>query len=167
MAYMDALDLLSEKQVITGTSYSTRAKHCGAPSDWGNSGIPRYVQINALGPLTVGTAIQFHLVGFNKEDLTDAMVLHSTDTYQAADITAKFKTFLPISITGKKYSYICVKYVVTGGTEDEEDHEETLCPPDEVNSYPEEIENGFTAFVTAVADTGLQYPYANPDKMFL
>lgn len=166
MAYMDALDVLSEKQVITGTSYSTRAHHCGAPSDWGNSGTQRYVQINALGPLTLGTAITFQLIGYNdKEGMTDVMVLHSTDAIPNADITSKFKIFLPISITSKKYAYLCVKYVVTGGTEDQEEHEETLCPPDEVNSYPDEIENAFTAFITLTADTGLQYPYANPDKV--
>lgn len=164
MAIIDSLDIMSDQQTITGTSYSQRAKYVGAPCDWGQSGIQKFIQVTAYGNATLGTGISFAVLGYNKPDVSDAFVITQTEQFPNAEVTEGFTKFLPIPPVGKKYSYVCVKYVVTGGAEDSEAHEENLCPSEPVLNEREQQNDTYSAFITFTADTGLSYPFANMDK---
>lgn len=168
MAIIDSLEILSDEQVITGTCYSQRAKYVGNPKDWGMGGLPRYVNIYSKGAFSLGTNITFMIIGYNKEDdLSQAFVITQSPTFATADIKENTAISLLIPPVNRKYKYLAIKYVVTGGTDDEGELSENLCPVKPVINADEPKENCFTAFIAFIPETDVEYMYSNYDKDIL
>lgn len=164
MAIMDALDILSDEQVITGSCYSQRAKYVGNPKDWGMGGLPRYVNIYAKGPCTIGTNMTFMVVGYSDlEGMSDVFPISQSQQFKKEDIDVGFAVSLPIPPVNKKYKYVAVQYVSDAG-DDDADLAEDLCPVKPVLNDDEPVENCFSAFITFVPETDVEYMYSNYDK---
>ena len=163
MALVDAFDILSDKQVISGNCYSDRAKDLQTESDWGQSAVQRYVKFIVEG--THSKALTIQLLGANREDFSDNFVIAQTTAIPAADLVAGHYFFLPVPAVGKKYRYFAIKYLPTGGADDEEEKTDTgSCPTSPVLGETAEVANGITAFFTLVDDYKTVYPYVNADK---
>lgn len=166
MAFIDALDVLSDRQTIDGTTYSTKMKQVGnAPCDWGHGGLRRWIAILAHGNYTLGATLEIQLQGCTKEDLTDAVIINTTGPIQAADIVEGWGTYLDVPAIGKKYKYIFLKYISALGTDSNVTHDDALCPTLPVLGFPEAQEDTFTAFVTLAISSHLTYPYANMENI--
>lgn len=165
MAFIDALDILSDKQTIDGTVYSTKMKQISqAPCDWGHGGIPRWIAIVSHGNYTLGDTLEIQLQGCTKEDLSDAIVINTTGAIKAADIVEGWNTYLDVPAIGKKYQYIFLKYISSAGNDSNVTHDPTTCPTDPVLGEIDAIDDTFTAFVTLSISSHLTYPYANMEK---
>ena len=165
MAFIDALDILSDKQTIDGTVYSTKMKPIGnAPCDWGHGGEPRWIAVVSHGNYTLGATLEIQVQGCTKEDLTDAFVINTTGAIPAADIVEGWNTYISIPSVGKKYKYIFLKYISALGTDSKVTHDPTTCPTDPVLGEIEAVDDTFTAFITLSISSHLTYPYANMDK---
>lgn len=167
MAIVDHFDILSDKQVIDGNCYSDQAKDFGAEMDIGQTAVPQYIKLIADGTHTSALTVQ--LIGANKADFTDAFVVATTVQIPSADLVAGWHTYLPVPAIGKKYRYLCLKYIPTGGSDSETEKPEdgNYCPPTPVLGEATEVPNGITAFFTTVNDFHTEYPYANADKATL
>lgn len=166
MSVIDALEVFSDYQVIDGTMYSQRAKYVGAPNDWGHGGQQRYVTIISHGAFTLGATLEIQLIGYtDKENLTDAFVICTTGAITGTDIVEGSKWDIPVHPVGKKYSYICLKYIVpdVGESSDPMDEASDLCPTKPVLGAEDPKENCFSAFTQFSIDSQLTYPYANAD----
>lgn len=167
MARIDQLDVLSDHQTIEGTTFSDRAKIVGVnSSDWGHGGLPRYVAICCEGAFTLGATLEIKLLGYTEPDLTDAFVINTTGPVKQADIEQGKGWYLLVQPTGRKYKYICLKYIVADVGDDADDtHEEgeSMCPTLPMLGIPEPKDNTFTSFITLAIDSQITYPYANPD----
>lgn len=165
MAFIDALDVLSDRQTIDGTSYSTKMKQIGnAPCDWGHGGLPRYIAIISHGNYTLGDTLEIQLQGCIEEDLSDAIVINTTGAIKAADIVEGWGTYLDVPAIGKKYKYIFLKYISPQG-DSNLTHDDALCPTLPVLGLPDAQEDTFTAFVTLAISSHLTYPYANMENI--
>lgn len=165
MAFIDALDVLSDRQTIDGTSYSTKMKQIGnAPCDWGHGGLPRYIAIISHGNYTLGDTLEIQLQGCTKEDLSDPIIINTTGAIKAADIVEGWGTYLDVPAIGKKYKYIFLKYISPQG-DSNLTHDDTLCPTLPVLGLPDAQEDTFTAFVTLAISSHLTYPYANMENI--
>lgn len=166
MAFIDELDVLSDKQTIDGTSYSTKMKQIGqAPCDWGHGGVPRWIAVVSHGNYTLGATLEIQLQGCTKDDLTDAIVINTTGPIKKADIVEGWGTYIDVPAIGKKYKYIFLKYIDANGTESNVTHEDEFCPTEPVLGFPDAQENTFTAYVTLSISSHLTYPYANMENI--
>lgn len=114
MALLDSLDILSDKQVINNTCYSAYSRDLKVPMDWGQTETPRYIQLLAHGthshPLTV------QVVGSNNQSHSDEFVICQTPEIPVAELKAGFKSFITLPPIGKKYRFLALKYLPTGGS---------------------------------------------------
>lgn len=164
MARIDSLDVLSDRQTIEGTEYSTKMKQVDqSGNDWGHGGLPRWIAIIAHGPYDLGATLEIQLQGCTKEDLSDATTIATTGALAAADVVEGWGTYLAVPAILKKYKYIFLKYISDAG-DSSATHEDTLCPTLPVLGIPDAEPNTFTAFITLAISSHLTYPYANMDK---
>ena len=164
MARIDSLTILSDKQTIAGTEYSTKMIDVRAANDFGHGGLPQYVAIIAHGNYDLGATLEIQLQGCTEDDLSDAFIINTTGPLKAADLVEKWCTYLAIPPVGKKYKYMFLKYISDAG-DSSSTHEDELCPTEPVLEVPDSQPNTFTAFLTLSIDSHmLTYPYANQDK---
>lgn len=165
MSIIDALEVLSDHQTIDGTMYSQRLKYVGPPNDWGMGGMPRVCTVISHGAFDIGATLELQLLGATKEDFSDAFVIQTTGSITGTDIQAGSKWDLYVNPTGKKYSFVCVKYIVVdvGDSATVDDEADDLCPTKPLLKEPEPEDNTFSAFFQLATDSQLTYPYANED----
>lgn len=163
MARIDALSVLSDRQVVDKITYSDRAIDLTAEIDFGAAPMQHFFKIVVEGAFTAGLTID--IVVANEEDFSDATVIASSAAFTSDELVAGFITFLPVPPVNQKYRYICLKYRPDSSSdENEEEHDGSLCPTDPVLGEVTIEPNTLSAFYSDIADFNTQYPYANDDK---
>lgn len=161
---IDRLDMLSDRQTIDGTVYSTFAKDLESDTDWGQGGAPRYVQVILHGAFDLGATLDVQLLGSTKPDFSDAFTILDSQPIKKEDLSASRSIAMLIPPIDKKYRYITLKYIVESGSESSADHQDEadLCPstPD-LNVGKDDANNTFTAFITNTITSKCRYPYVN------
>lgn len=165
MALIDVYTLFSDKQVIgTKNVYSQKAWDLQAEIDFGQSNMNHYICVQVMGAFTNGLTIQ--LIKANKADFSDAQVLQASPQYTAGQLKPGFRHFFTVTPTGEKYRYLCLKYLPTGATDnDDTEHEDTMCPPTPVLGGEDAPANSVTAWHQDVADFPTKYRNSQDGKM--
>lgn len=170
MAIVDALDFLSVNQELTGTSYSQMCKEFGVAKDAFAADQPLHILVSCLGDLTAGTDVTIQAIGYNDfENLSDAFIISTTKLIKADEVKYGRSFTLPLPAVDQKYSYLCLKYVVTGGAEQQDEMPTDPCPPNAVLpslGKDEKKDNCFNAVIVRNSSTTLTYAYNNEDKAY-
>lgn len=167
MSLIDHLDVLSDHQTIPGKSYSQYSRMMTAPTDWGANGMKRHIKIVAHGANTLG-AITFKLLGYNQPDMTDAIIIDQTKSYEQADVKKGSVFWLDIQQTGERFKYIALLYDVVGGVEDTDARDDLqYCPIEPMLNNPEEKENTYSAYIVLDRTDNVPFEVNNQDKVFL
>ena len=103
MAIVDANVILSDKQVITDTTYSQRAIDFKSLADYG-VGTNLYVACLTQGDFS--TALRVQVLGCKDDTFTDPVVLGDSGVKQITELVFGSKFFIRINETGKKYRYL-------------------------------------------------------------
>lgn len=115
MAIIDAFDIFADKQIVNDTCYAaTPAKDLGAPMDWGQTVIAKYVELLFHGAFTHPLTVQ--LIGYNNPNGSDQFVVCSTPELPIAELVKGAKHYLQIPPIGKKYRFVTLKFLPTGGS---------------------------------------------------
>ena len=169
MAIVDANVILSDKQVITDTTYSQRAIDFKSLADYG-VGTNLYVACLTQGNFS--TALRVQVLGCKDDTFTDPVVLGDSGVKQITELVFGSKFFIRINETGKKYRYLLLRIIPT--TQDGH-YNETVTGNDKVDitnfAAPTKVLEGVTPIADAlraeIVDTaalGTVYGYANADK---
>ena len=169
MAIVDANVILSDKQVITDTTYSQRAIDFKSLADYG-VGTNLYVACLTQGNFS--TALRVQVLGCKDDTFTDPVVLGDSGVKQITELVFGSKFFIRINETGKKYRYLLLRIIPT--TQDGH-YTETVTGNDKVDitnfAAPTKVLEGVTPIADAlraeIVDTaalGTVYGYANADK---
>lgn len=170
MAIIDALDSLSVKQELKGTSYSALCKYFGVEKDAFAGEQPLHVLVTCLGDFTIGTDLVIQALGYNDaENLSDAFIISQTKTIKADELKLGRQFTLPLPPVDQKYSYMCLKYVTTGGAEQTDAMPTDPCPPNALlpsMATDTKLDNTFNAFIVRNSASTVTYKMANEDKVF-
>lgn len=170
MAMVDALDFLSVNQTLDGTSYSAMCKDFGVPKDAFAGEQPMHVLVTCLGDFTLGTALTIQVLGYNDiEAMSDVFIISQSEVIKAAEIKLGRQFTLPLPSVNKKYKRLCLKYVVTGGTESSKTFNDDPCPPNPLlpsMAKDTKVDNTFNAVILRNSASTITYAYANEDKEY-
>lgn len=147
--YIDALNLLSHKQTLTGSCYSRNCYDFLQQIDPAITTYPIYVNVVSHGTFDVNTTLEVQLVIATKPDFSDAKVVATSGEIQQADIVRGSHWSLQLSVQNTRYRYLAVKYVAGAETDADQatPDEPSYCPADPVLDK-NEIKNTFTAVIS-------------------
>lgn len=115
MAIIDSFDIFADKQIVNDTCYSAiPPKDLGAPMDWGQTVIQKYIELVFHGAFTHPLTVQ--LIGFNNKNASDQFVICATPEIPITELIKGSKKFLQIPPIGKKYRFVILKFMPTGGS---------------------------------------------------
>ena len=169
MAIVDANVILSDKQVITDTTYSQRAIDFKSLADYG-VGTNLYVACLTQGDFS--TALRVQVLGCKDDTFTDPVVLGDSGVKQITELVFGSKFFIRINETGKKYRYLLLRIIPT--TQDGKYTESVtgndkvditnFAAPTKVLEEVTPIADALRAEIVDTAALGTVYGYANADK---
>lgn len=114
MAILDSFDIFADKQIVNDTCYSANGKDLGAPVDWGQTALSKYVELIFHGAFTHPLTVE--VIGANEPNGSDQFTVCSTPEIPITELVKGAKKFLQIPPVGKKYRYVKLKFKPTGGS---------------------------------------------------
>lgn len=159
---IDYQTIFSDKQVIEGTTLSNRMVDLQSLADYA-IGRDLYAQIVAQG--THAHDLRVQILGSDSESFADAVVIGDSGVVPVADINEKKLFFVRFNPTGKKYRYVCLRFIPTlEGVESAESAivigSDEVPPVPEVGVEPTDLANAVKAFIAFVPAIDVVYPVA-------
>lgn len=170
MAHVDARTILSDRQVIKGTTLSQRAV---AYIDSGDQAFERefYIGCYVQGDFTHDLRVQ--ILGFNDAKFTGEPVLvGDSGVIEKENLTFGSAFSVKANPTGKKYKYLAVRYIPTldgvevkDDTTDDPTDNATFAIPTPITGKVEPLADSIRAQYERQFNGGAIYPFANEDKI--
>ena len=166
MAIVDFQTIFSDEQVVLGTTLSERSIDLQASADYA---IGRNIYAHVLTQGDMSHDLRVQILGCNSTDFADVEVVGDSGVIPQADLTFGSDLYVQLVATGKKYRYVCLRYIPTNDgtavTDSTAGTPPTTMPPvAKVGSTETAIANALRAQIEFVPAMDINYPYANEDK---
>lgn len=168
MAIVDANTVLSDKQVLDGTTYSQQAIDFQTLADYG-TGQNLYVHFIAQGAHDKDLRIQ--VLGLREIGDATPIILGDSGVIKKSELVLGGDGYVRVNESRKKWRYLVLRYIPTDSGSGAETIVGTDAPdmtdfnqPVKVGEEPKAIANAIRAQVEFVPVLGTVYPYANADK---
>lgn len=171
MAIVDAITVLSDKQVLDATTYSQRAIDFQTLADYG-TGRDLYVHFIAQG--THAKDLRIQVLGLRTTDDATPIILGDSGVIPRAELVQGGDGYVRVSETRTKWRYLVLRYIPTDKGQGSEtvvggDKFECTChfnEPVKVGETQAPIANAIRAQIEFVPVLGNVYPCANADKSY-
>lgn len=166
---IDFQTIFSDQQVISATTLSDRAVDLQSLADYG---IGRELFVNCVTQGTHANDLRIQILGSDTRAFSSVDVIGDSGVITATELNATKKFCIHVNPTGKKYRYICLRYIPTiEGSASETISDgtagsATVSAPPKVGDQITDVANSIRAYVGFVADFDVQYPYANQSMSY-
>lgn len=164
---IDYQTIFCDKQVIEGTTLSNRAVDLQSLADYA-IGRDLYAQVLAQGEHAKDLRVQ--VLGSQTDTFADSVVIGDSGVIPVEDINEKKQFFVRFNPTGKKYRYVCLRFIPTvNGHESAMESGvvigvDEIPPVQEVGTEPTDLANAVKAMIAFVPNIDVVYPFARQDN---